>query len=94
MSGPLEDLVAFVQRFYAANLGCSKGVVAEATAQRFGLARVRSLYVGPLFSIRFSVAGGSGLSNTILSLSALKTSRRASGNPVHSSRGSSGIPPR
>lgn len=72
MSDQLEELVTFVQRFYAANLGCSKGVVAGATAKRFGLARVRSLYVGPLFSIRFSVAGGSGLSNTILSLSALK----------------------
>jgi hypothetical protein len=72
MSDALEELVAFVQGFYEANLGCSKSVVAGATAQRFGLVRDRSLYVGPLFSVRFSVAGGTGLSNTILSLSALK----------------------
>ncbi len=69
---PLDELVSFVTRFSAANPRTSKAEVAEAAAEAFGLTRVRSLYVGPAFSVRFSVAGGSGLSNTILSLSALQ----------------------
>ena len=61
---PLDELVSFVTRFSAANPRTSKAEVAEAAAEAFGLTRVRSLYVGPAFSVRFSVAGGSGLSKT------------------------------
>lgn len=69
---PLDELVLFVSALCAANPRSSKTDVATAAAEAFGLTRERSLYVGAAFSVRFSVASGSGLSNTILSLSALR----------------------
>lgn len=72
MNGRVAELVAFVQQFYSRSPDGAKDVVAHATAEHFGLKRVRSLYIGPDFSIRFSIASRGGLSNTILSLSALK----------------------
>ena len=68
----LGEFVSFVSAFCVANPRSSKADVASAAGEAFGLTRVRSLYVGSGFSVRFSVASGAGLSNTILSLSALQ----------------------
>lgn len=68
----LYEFVSFVSVFCAENPRSSKAAVAAAAADAFGLTRERSLYVGTTFSVRFSVASGAGLSNTILSLSALR----------------------
>lgn len=68
-SEAIEDLINFL---YASNGKMDKPHLSEAVQKRFCLTRNRSVYSCENFSIRFCHAAGKTLSNTVLSLSALR----------------------
>lgn len=65
------EIVEFIQNYCKQNAGIGKDELAKATAKKFDLAKQRSVFVGPSFSIRFSTANTNSFSNVVLSLSAL-----------------------
>jgi hypothetical protein len=65
---PLSQLVAFLRTYAAEHPGCTKDALAKATAERFGLVRDRSVFVGPDYAIRFSTANRKSVSNTVVGL--------------------------
>jgi hypothetical protein len=73
MTSSVIDLCDFVRRYRTENPASEKEEIANASARQFSLSLVRSVYVGRGFAARFSHAGGASFSNTVLSLSALKS---------------------
>jgi hypothetical protein len=69
---PLSQLVAFLRTYAAEHPGCTKDALAKATANRFGLVRDRSVFVGPDYAIRFSTANRKSVSNTVVGLEKIR----------------------
>jgi len=68
----LARLCEFLNQFSQEHPGCSKDTVAKATAAEFGLRKERSVFAGPYFSVRFSVATGTSFSNTVIGLATIR----------------------
>jgi hypothetical protein len=64
--------VSVVESVRSANKSASKDKIAALVAQELHLRKMRSVYVGDTFAIRFSSSAGNSFSNVVLSLSALK----------------------
>lgn len=68
----VEDAIAFIAGYKNTNPSADKAAVQQAFVEWCKPVRARSVWVCKDFSVRFSQASGSGFSNTVLSLSALK----------------------
>jgi hypothetical protein len=72
MFAPLQSAIEFIKNYKAANPAANKASTQEAFVRRFSPTRIRRVYVGDGYAIRFSEARTGAFSNTVLSLSALQ----------------------
>jgi len=68
----LVDVIAFINQQKIANPAWNKAQLQASYIQRFSPTKIRSVFVGKGYAIRFSEARTGSFSNTILSLSALQ----------------------
>jgi len=72
MFAALQSAIEFIKSYKAANPAANKASLQEAFVRRFRPARIRSVFVGDGYGMRFSEARTGSFSNTVLSLSALQ----------------------
>jgi hypothetical protein len=72
MPSSLQSAIDFIRSYKASNRSANKASVQESFVRRFQPARMRSVYVGNGYALRFSEARTGSFSNTVLSLSALE----------------------
>lgn len=68
----LDDVIDFITQLKKAQPALDKSGVQTAFVQRFKPQKVRSLFLGDGYAIRFSEAAGAAFSNTVLGLHALQ----------------------
>lgn len=68
----LKEAIQFIQQLKQADVSLRKGNIQAAYLARFNPERLRSVYVGDGYALRFSEARTGAFSNTVLSLSALQ----------------------
>ena len=68
----LDDAIRFIREFKYANPRADKAAVQQTYAKRFAPTKMRSVWVGNGYAMRFSEARTGSFSNTVLSLSALQ----------------------
>jgi hypothetical protein len=72
MLAALHSAIDFIKGYKAENPSADKAAIQGAFARRFRPTKMRSVYVGDGYAIRFSEARTGAFSNTVLSLSALQ----------------------
>ena len=72
MPSSLESAIEFIKNYKAAHPTANKASIQEAFVARFRPRKIRSVYVGNDYALRFSEARTGSFSNTVLSLSALQ----------------------
>jgi hypothetical protein len=72
MPSSLQSAVDFIRSYKASNRSAAKASIQESFVRRFQPVRMRSVYVGDGYALRFSEARTGSFSNTVLSLSALQ----------------------
>src|SRR5437868_15109369 len=72
MFAALHSAIDFIKNYKAENHSADKASIQAAYARRFRPTKIRSVYVGDGYAMRFSEARTGAFSNTVLSLSALQ----------------------
>src|SRR5438874_1894274 len=68
----LRSAIKFIKDYKAENRSAGKATIQDAFHRRFRPTKLRSVYIGDGYAIRFSEARTGAFSNTVLSLSALQ----------------------